>query len=151
MSLPSARRNNGWRFNNEAGVWLHFSRSGGRTKTMNVTMFDNDYYTRMIVQALDGEREASPDARLQAVAVMSAGAFIAESVVTLARAVTPCVPGSADETGRYVESLTESVMGISAGLCRVADSLERLAEVADPIEIAPALDRIADAMAEINL
>jgi hypothetical protein len=46
----------------------------------------------------------------------------------LADAITPNLVGSADATGGHVESLTEAAMGITAGLCRIADAIDGLAD-----------------------
>lgn len=47
----------------------------------------------------------------------------------VAHAITPrdAAPGH-DATGGNVASLTEAVMGVTAGLCRIADAIEQLAE-----------------------
>ena len=46
----------------------------------------------------------------------------------LGEAITPNVVGSADRSGGHVESLTEAVMGITAGLFRIAESIDGLSE-----------------------
>jgi tetrahydromethanopterin S-methyltransferase subunit B len=53
---------------------------------------------------------------------------LAEAIQAIARAVTPtdAMPGR-DASGGVVTSLTEAAMGISAGLNRVAESLESIA------------------------
>lgn len=46
----------------------------------------------------------------------------------VAEAITaPAVPGP-DATGGVVASLTEAVMGMTAGLCRIADAIDGLAD-----------------------
>jgi hypothetical protein len=47
----------------------------------------------------------------------------------VAKAITPpdTVAGH-DETGGTVDSLTEAVMGVTAGLCRIAAALDGLAD-----------------------
>ena len=51
------------------------------------------------------------------------------AIGAIAEAITPRgVSPGADETGGHIASLTEATMGITAGLCQVADSIERLAE-----------------------
>lgn len=46
----------------------------------------------------------------------------------IASAITPLgVCGGKDATGGHVESLTEAVMGMTAGLCRIAESLDNVA------------------------
>jgi hypothetical protein len=53
---------------------------------------------------------------------------LASSLQRIARAVTDeAMPGH-DATGGTVISLTESVMGITAGLCRVAEAIGRVAD-----------------------
>jgi hypothetical protein len=54
---------------------------------------------------------------------------LVNAVHRIARAITPddTMPGH-DETGGTVMSLTESMMGITAGLCRVAEAIGRVAE-----------------------
>lgn len=56
---------------------------------------------------------------------------VAEAAIEIARAITPCAAPSHDETGGYVMSLTEAVMGVTAGLCRIADAIEALAAAVD--------------------
>jgi hypothetical protein len=60
--------------------------------------------------------------------VVDAISEIPRSLSEIARAITPdAVPGH-DETGGTVASLTEAVMGVTAGLCRIAEALESVAE-----------------------
>ena len=51
-----------------------------------------------------------------------------ESIKRLGEAITPNVVGSSDRSGGHVESLTEAVMGITAGLFRIAESIDGLSE-----------------------
>jgi tetrahydromethanopterin S-methyltransferase subunit B len=53
---------------------------------------------------------------------------IADAITALAGQITSwgTFPGT-DETGGSVHSLTEAVMGVTAGLCRIADALESVA------------------------
>lgn len=52
-------------------------------------------------------------------------------LASVARAITAqAVPGR-DAAGGHVESLTESVMGVTAGLMAIASALDRLADVAE--------------------
>ena len=47
----------------------------------------------------------------------------------IAHAITPCdACAGEDANGGSVSSLTEAVMGVTAGLCRVADAISELAE-----------------------
>lgn len=52
-------------------------------------------------------------------------------------AITANVVGSNDESGGHVTSLTEAVMGMTAGLCRIADSISELAEAVREIKTPP--------------
>ena len=45
----------------------------------------------------------------------------------IARAILASASPGKDETGGHVECLTEAVMGITAGLCRVAEAIADLA------------------------
>lgn len=55
----------------------------------------------------------------------------------LDRAITPrgsdsvLISGGNDATGGYVTSLTEAVMGITAGLCKIADAIDGLSAAVD--------------------
>jgi hypothetical protein len=55
---------------------------------------------------------------------------IAKSIDRLADSITPfrSAPGH-DKSGGYVASLTEAVMGVTAGLCEIAEAIHRLADV----------------------
>ena len=46
----------------------------------------------------------------------------------IASAITADASPGNDSTGGSVGSLTEAVMGVTAGLCRIADAIESLAE-----------------------
>ena len=46
----------------------------------------------------------------------------------VARSITPNAAPGTDETGGRIESLTEAVMGVTAGLCMIASSIDSLAE-----------------------
>jgi hypothetical protein len=54
---------------------------------------------------------------------------IEDAAGTIAHAITPldAMPGK-DETGGTIHSLTEAVMGVTAGLCKIADSISDLAQ-----------------------
>lgn len=53
---------------------------------------------------------------------------LADAIRRAGYAVTaPAAPGR-DATGGTVGSLTEAVMGVTAGLCRIADAVNELAE-----------------------
>lgn len=50
-------------------------------------------------------------------------------LLKLTRAITPPdVAPAVDLTGEHVGSLTEAVMGMTAGLCRIADALDGIAD-----------------------
>jgi len=51
---------------------------------------------------------------------------LVQQVRNLATAVTDGGQGK-DATGGHVECLTEAVMGVTAGLCRIADAISDLA------------------------
>jgi hypothetical protein len=59
---------------------------------------------------------------------------ITSAIGDLDRAITPrggadgFCPGGNDATGGYVTSLTEGVMGVTAGLCKIAEAIEKLSE-----------------------
>jgi hypothetical protein len=60
---------------------------------------------------------------------------IVESVNYLARSIGDAItahgaPGH-DEAGGTVASLTEAVMGVTAGLCKIASAIEHLAEAVE--------------------
>lgn len=50
------------------------------------------------------------------------------SLKTVSNAITANVSGDMDESGTFVTSLTESVMGVTAGLMKIAYAIEKLAE-----------------------
>lgn len=54
------------------------------------------------------------------------------AIQKLANAITPftAVPGT-DATGGGVASLTEAVMGVTSGLCQIAEAINRLAETVE--------------------
>lgn len=53
---------------------------------------------------------------------------VVSAIRRLAASITPCIQGNDDASGSHVESLTEAVMGVTAGLCRIADAIEMVAE-----------------------
>lgn len=50
------------------------------------------------------------------------------SLRSISEAVTPCKAPNSDAAGVHVGSLTEAVMGVTAGLCQIADALNNVAE-----------------------
>lgn len=53
---------------------------------------------------------------------------LAYATKRVADSITPIAFPGTDETGGRVESLTEAVMGVTAGLCQIASAIESLAE-----------------------
>lgn len=53
---------------------------------------------------------------------------ISRAVRHAARAIASDGAPGHDETGGYVDSLTEALMGVTAGLCRIAESIQNLAD-----------------------
>lgn len=64
------------------------------------------------------------------VTVQSSMDHIGQSVRRLADAISPFVgvAGGTDATGGHVECLTESVMGVTAGLVKIAEAISDLAD-----------------------
>lgn len=64
-------------------------------------------------------------------------AAVVNAIGNFERAITPrgsgntLIMGGKDETGGYVSSLTEAVMGVTAGLCKIAESIDRYTEAVD--------------------
>lgn len=54
---------------------------------------------------------------------------VADKIGRLADAITPNVCGATDAAGGHIESLTEAVIGVTAGLVKIADAIESLAYV----------------------
>ncbi len=52
---------------------------------------------------------------------------VAEAITGLAHAITPCAVAGHDDAGGHVESLTEAVMGNTAGLMAIAEAIGDLA------------------------
>jgi hypothetical protein len=62
---------------------------------------------------------------------------IVEGINKIASAITPRnAVGSKDAAGGFVSSLTEALMGHTAGLCQVAESLESIASAISEVAIA---------------
>ena len=57
---------------------------------------------------------------------------ISRAIKKVAYAITPpdTAPGH-DETGGTITSLTEAVMGMTAGLCQIASAINRLADAVE--------------------
>lgn len=54
-----------------------------------------------------------------------------EAIRYLRNAICVPSPPVEDASGVFVECLTESVMGVTAGLCKIADAINRLAEAVE--------------------
>ena len=52
---------------------------------------------------------------------------LARRAARIADAITPNIVGNKDASGGHVESLTEAVMGVTAGLCAIAEAIDGLA------------------------
>lgn len=72
--------------------------------------------------------------------IVEAAQNLANQVCRVSRAITPHAAPGHDEAGGAVSSLTEAVMGVTAGLCRIADAIEHLDA------IAPAIEHLAEAV-----
>ena len=56
-------------------------------------------------------------------------AGLSESIRNVANAIMPIgAVGGQDEAGGHVQSLTESIMGVTAGLCLIAGAIDGLAD-----------------------
>src|SRR5262245_61407953 len=72
------------------------------------------------------------DSNFEAANVVDVVASLARATRSVSRPITPAdaAPGR-DAAGGAVTSLTEAVMGVTSGLCRIADAIERLAEAVE--------------------
>lgn len=68
-----------------------------------------------------------PDSNGEAANVVDVINFVASGLRSVAKSITPNVPGSEDATGCHVESLTEAVMGLTAGSMAIAEAINDLA------------------------
>jgi hypothetical protein len=57
--------------------------------------------------------------------------LLSNSTRAVATAIVPPVQPGTDAAGNHIESLTEAVMGVTSGLCRIAEAIEKLAEAVD--------------------
>ena len=55
-----------------------------------------------------------------------------DAIQRIGAAITPVTRGSVDAAGVHVESLTEAVMGVTAGLVKIAGAINNLADVLRP-------------------
>jgi len=61
-------------------------------------------------------------------------AQIERAAAKIADAITARAAGASDASGGHVESLTEAVMGMTRGLCSIANAIESLAEAVGRLE-----------------
>ncbi len=91
------------------------------------------------------------DGNLEPANVVDALDGVQRSLRRVADAIAPVAAPGKDTAGGHVECLTEACMGMTAGLCRIADSL---ADIAEAIRehgnngCEDALSSIADAIKE---
>lgn len=72
-------------------------------------------------------------------------ANLARSTQAVANGIrSPSACMSHDETGGMVDSLTEAVMGVTKGLCRIADAIESVAGELSSRNIDAAVERLKD-------
>ena len=71
------------------------------------------------------------DSNLEPANLVDVGYFIAKAGHHIANAITPQAAPGRDAAGGNVQSLTESVMGITGGLHAVADAINRLASAVE--------------------
>lgn len=74
---------------------------------------------------------------------MTARDAVAQGLTSIANAILPNAAAGQDETGGTVDSLTEAVMGITAGLVRVAEAIGSIGSGLE--EVAGAIDGLAEA------
>lgn len=79
---------------------------------------------------------------------MSKSNETAEAVTRLANSISPNISGGQDAAGGYVTSLTEAVMGITAGLVKIATAIDNLASA--HADLADAHSRVGDALSGIE-
>jgi hypothetical protein len=64
-------------------------------------------------------------------------AMLVRAVDDIANAITPSMAAGKDAAGGTIASLTEAVMGITAGLVRIADAIQEMAEAIREASSAP--------------
>ncbi len=74
-------------------------------------VFESEDHNGVLVNAVDAVKGLSDNARAIADKISPVGAAY-----------------GTDDTGGTVASLTEAVMGVTAGLCKIADAVDNLAE-----------------------
>lgn len=68
------------------------------------------------------------DSNLEPANVVDVIDDLALAVGRVAKAITSTAEPGTDATGGHVECLTEAVMGLTAGMCRIADAIDNLAQ-----------------------
>jgi hypothetical protein len=74
---------------------------------------------------------------------MTARDAVAQGLTSIAHAILPNAAAGHDAAGGTVDSLTEAVMGVTAGLVRVAEAINSVGS--GLAEIAGAIDGLAEA------
>lgn len=100
----------------DEGVDVAISELAEKVEILADRMFSFDDYD---IEARDG------------IAIHSVGEAVAElarSARRIADAIMPNIPGAKNQYGGHVESLTESVMGVTQGLGDIAAAIRELAE-----------------------
>lgn len=100
---------------------------------MTIPGFDNPWYAERIRYALDCPDIDVAD-RVQAEAILTAGAFIAEAIVRLRERVsTPDVdaPGPVESIAMSIAGLTEAVNGTGSDISCIADAINNLADAVE--------------------
>lgn len=104
-----------------------------RTRKMNEDVFDNIIATNFlsqdgvtIAEVLTESLNAYTDDSAYPISIAKAVTELTEAARSVANAITPLgVLGSHDKAGTFAESLTEAVMGNTAGLVKIAESIDR--------------------------
>lgn len=78
-----------------------------REIAMNIVQFGSDWYAKMIASVEEHHASASPDAKMQAVATMVAGAFIAEAITEALQANDVSVAGAMGDLALAVDRAAE--------------------------------------------
>ena len=78
---------------------------------------------------------------------------VTDAIRSVGAAITAPVAGGPDAAGGHVTSLTEAVMGMTAGLIRIAEAIDDLASsvsdtAPDDQTVADAIDRLAEAVGD---
>ncbi len=91
----------------------------------NFTATMTDVCDQLVIALVDGLQCGGKNVDKSLIDVVEELAYETGRIAT---AITPPVAGGTDATGGRIESVTEAVMGVTAGLCRIADAIESLAE-----------------------